>query len=167
MHRLSVGDDSRRVDPSREAKSVSAETTFSDDIAAADELEPILWRLCEKVSRRLKQGELAGTSVVLKLKDQRFRLTSRTRSGLPATQLASRLFEQAQTMLREECDGRKFRLIGVGAGELCAATLADLGDLADTRAPEDSRREAAIDKLRDRFGPDAIQKGLAFPFPQR
>ncbi len=167
LARLARGEDTRRVETTREAKSVSAETTFSADLSRVDELEPILWRLCEKVSGRLKHGELAGRSVVLKLKDRNFQLATRTRSGLPATQLASRLFEPARAMLREECDGRQFRLIGIGASDLCPGADADRGDLADVTVQGESRREAAIDRIRAKFGAAAVQKGLAFPFADR
>lgn len=164
LARLSRGEDFRTVEPLREAKSVSAETTFNTDLGRFEELEPILWRLCEKVSLRLKRAELAGASVVLKLKDRDFRLATRTRSGLPPTQLAGRLFEPARALLRDEADGRLFRLIGVGAGDLRPADEADRGDLADVDVVEAVKVEAAIDRIRERFGAEAVQKGLAFPF---
>jgi DNA polymerase-4 len=167
LARLAAGEDVRQVEPLRETKSISAETTMSADIAAFAELEPILWRLSEKVSSRLKRAGLAGQSVTLKLKDRSFRLRTRTRSGLPPTQLASRLFEPARDMLRENADGTAYRLIGIGAGDLCEGSEADRGDLADTQVAEARRIEAALDSIRDRFGRDAVQKGLAFPFVQR
>jgi DNA polymerase-4 len=167
LARLAAGEDVRRVEPHRETKSISAETTMSADITAFAELEPILWRLAEKVSGRLKRAGLAGQSITLKLKDRSFRLRTRTRSGLPATQLASRLFEPAREMLRENADGTAYRLIGIGAGDLCDAAGADRGDLADTQVAEARKIEAALDSIRDRFGRDAVQKGLAFPFTQR
>jgi DNA polymerase-4 len=163
LARLARGEDARRVDPLRDTKSVSAETTFSSDISAVGELEPILWRLAEKVSARLKRGSLAGRSVTLKLKDREFRLTTRTRSGLPATQLARRLYEPARALLRDECDGRLFRLVGIGAGDLCAAEEADRGDLADVSLATEKRIDIAIDSIREKFGPDAVRSGLVFP----
>jgi DNA polymerase-4 len=163
LARLARGEDARRVEPRRETKSVSAETTFGTDIKALGELEPILWRLAEKVSIRLKRGSLAGRSVTLKLKDREFRLTTRTRSGLPATQLARRLYEPTRSLLEDECDGRLFRLIGIGAGDLCDAEEADRGDLADTSLATEKRIDHAIDAIRDKFGPDAVRTGLVFP----
>lgn len=158
--RLARGEDVRAVDPVRETKSVSAETTFGTDMGRYEELEPVLWRLCEKVSNRLKQKGIGGASVTLKLKDQRFRLTTRARSGLPPTQLASRLFEPARAMLRAECDGRLFRLIGIGAGDLRPASEADRGDLADAGVASQKRIETAIDAIREKFGRAALQKGI-------
>ncbi|MDR7038635.1 DNA polymerase-4 [Methylobacterium sp. BE186] len=159
---LACGEDARPVRSQREAKSVSAETTFSADIAAFAELRPILWRLCEKVSGRLKRSGLAGASVTLKLKDRSFALRTRTRGGLAPTQLAARLFAAGEAMLRESCDGTPFRLIGIGAGDLCNAAHADRGDLVDATVRETARREAALDRVREKFGAAVIQRGLAF-----
>ena len=66
--------------PAREAKSVSAETTFDHDLSTVAELERPLWRLCEKLARRLKEQNLAAGGVVLKLKTSRFALTNQSGS---------------------------------------------------------------------------------------
>src|SRR5215207_8766352 len=92
---------------------------------------------------------LATRSVTLKLKDASFQLRTRTR--LPATQLAGRLFEAAEPMLREACDGVAFWLIGIGGSDLCDGAQADRGDLADTGIRREAEREAAIDRLREKF----------------
>ncbi|WP_407518670.1 DNA polymerase IV [Methylobacterium oryzisoli] len=159
---LARGEDRRRVEPVREAKSVSGETTFAQDLRDLASLRPILWRLCEKVARRLKRSELAAASVTLKLKDAGFRLRTRTRSGLPPTQLAERLFRPAEAMLAQACDGTAYRLIGVAAGDLCPAVHADRGDLADSAVLREASRAAAVDALRERFGEAAVQRGLSF-----
>jgi DNA polymerase-4 len=161
LARLAWGQDDRRVTPERETKSVSAETTFETDLRAFEDLEPILWRLSERVSRRLKAANLAGRSVTLKLKDTEFQLISRTRGGLPPTQLAARIFEPARQLLQVACDGTAFRLIGIGASDLCDAAGADRGDLADQQVVRQAQMEAAIDKIREKFGSTALQKGLA------
>ena len=51
LWRLARGIDARVVDPERETKSVSAETTFERDIGDFRPLEQHLWELTEKVSR--------------------------------------------------------------------------------------------------------------------
>ncbi len=160
--RFSNGEDARPVRPERATKSVSAETTFDADLRGFEELQAVLWRLCERVSRRLKAAGLAGGSVVLKLKDAQFRLRTRTASGLPPTQLAGRLYDASLRLLKAECDGTAFRLIGVGAADLRDAAEADRGDLADPEVVRDAKREAAVDRLREKFGEAAVQRGLAF-----
>lgn len=167
LSRLAWCEDRRMVNPERETKSVSAETTFDTDLRSFEDLEPILWRLSEKVSRRLKAAGLAGQSVTLKLKDKDFRLLTRTRSGLAPTQLAARLFDPARQLLKAACDGTTFRLIGIGAADLCDATDADKGDLADQTVVRQAHMEAAIDRIRDKFGAGAVQKGILLRKPQR
>ncbi|HEY6431481.1 MAG TPA: DNA polymerase IV, partial [Acetobacteraceae bacterium] len=68
------GEDARRVDPARDAKSISAETTFDMDMSRIDELERPLWRCAEKLGRRLKENGLAAGGAVLKLKTSGFGL---------------------------------------------------------------------------------------------
>jgi DNA polymerase-4 len=159
---LANGLDARPVKPDRETKSVSAETTFERDLSDPEALARLLFGLCEKVSRRAKAQGLAGRSVTLKLKTAEFRTLTRQRSGLPATQLAARMFEPARDLLAAEADGRRFRLIGVGLGDLCPAGEADRGDLADPDAARVRAAEEAMESLRARFGDRAVMRGILF-----
>jgi DNA polymerase-4 len=161
LWRLSNGLDDRAVSPDHESKSVSAETTFDDDVADVDALAGILYRLCEKVSGRLKKQEIAGRTVTLKLKTADFRLRTRARALSEPTQLAARIFAPARELLAKEADGTRFRLIGVGLSDLCSPDDADRGDLIDTSVARDKATESAIDRLRARFGEDALIKGIA------
>ena len=157
--RRARGEDSRRVDPSRETKSVSAETTFDADLSTIPDLERHLWRLSEKLARRLKEQDLAAGGVVLKLKTAAF--VTRTRAGRLAspTVLPDRLFALGRALLAREATGTPFRLIGIGASPLMPLAEADRGDLADTETPKLAAAQAAIDALRDRFGSAAISRG--------
>jgi len=161
LARLATGEDARRVEPERAAKSISSETTFDADIAGLDALEPILWELAEKVATRLRAGSIAGRTVVLKLKTRDFRNRTRTVSGLAPTQLATRLYAAARQMLAAECDGTAFRLIGIGAADLVDGALADQGDLADREVVREKSRETAIAALRERFGDSIVKRGLS------
>ena len=159
LSRLACGRDDRRVSADRETKSVSAETTFDQDIADFRQLELRLWRLSEKVSGRLKDSEFAGSTVTLKLKTVDFRIRTRAQSYDHPTQLAAKIFAAGRELLLRETDGTKFRLLGIGVTALCDANAADLTDLLDRRTAE---AEHAIDRLRERFGDEAVVKGLAF-----
>src|SRR5215208_106521 len=158
LSRLARGLDDRRVTPERETKSVSAETTFDQDIADFRQLELRLWRLSEKVSARLKNSELAGSTVTLKLKTADFRIRTRAQSFGHPTQLAAKIFAVGRELLGHEIDGTKFRLLGIGVSALCDANASDLTDLLDHRVAE---AEHAMDRLRHRFGEEAVIKGLA------
>ena len=162
LWRLSQGIDDRRVSIEREAKSLSAETTFEEDIADRAELQRILLRLCEKVAIRLKRAGLAAGGVTLKLRTPDFKLRTRTRSGLPPTQLATRLFGIARTLLEAQPTGERYRLIGIGAADLRPGAEADEADLIEGDRSREKARESAIDALREKFGASAVQRGLTF-----
>jgi DNA polymerase-4 len=161
LWQLARGLDERSVIAHREAKSISSETTLDIDIAGFRPLERLLWLLSEKVSARLKTSELAGATVTLKLKTADFRLRTRAQSLGAPTQLAAKIFTTGRTLLRRETDGTKFRLIGIGVSALASAAEADPADLVDVGGQRIAAAEHAIDRLREKFGRDAVLRGLA------
>ncbi|MBB6509348.1 DNA polymerase-4 [Rhizobium soli] len=162
LYRLSRGIDDREVHLNDPAKSVSAETTFFDDISRHDDLVPIMRRLSEKVSKRLKSEDLAGQTVVLKLKTADFKSRTRNKRLEDPTQLADRIFRTGISMLERETDGTKFRLLGIGVTDLTDPARADPPDLVDVQAGRRAAAEAAMDKLREKFGAAAVETGYTF-----
>jgi len=161
LYRLSRGEDDRRVSPDEEIKSISAETTFNDDIRDGHELERILWRLAEKVSRRAKAKCMAGSTVTLKLKTADFRILTRSRSLPEATALAHRMFDAARPLLKAQATGAAYRLIGIGISNLEAHADGGDSDL-DARLATRTRAERAMDRLKAKFGDGAIDTGRGF-----
>jgi DNA polymerase IV len=162
LARLARGIDQRKVSADRETKSVSSETTFDRDISDFRVLERILWAQTEEVSARMKEKALAGATLTLKLKTADFKIRTRAHSFASATQLAAKIFAAARALLERETDGTKFRLLGVGLSALTTADQADPADFVDGRAAE---AEHAVDRVRARFGDDALVRGLAFQPP--
>jgi DNA polymerase-4 len=162
LARLARGEDDRSVSPERKAKSISAETTFDRDYADAADLLPRLRQLSERVSSRLKRQGLCGRLVVLKLKSADFRLRTRNVHLDQRTNLADRVFRAGRDLLRKELDGTKYRLIGIGVGELADADLAAAHDLIDGGAEKRAQAERAMDDIRSRYGPDGLALGLTF-----
>lgn len=162
LARLARADDRRAVDPTGGAKSVSAETTFEEDIADGHELKAILRSLSEKVARRLKEAQLAGITVTLKLKTNDFRTRTRSRQLGDPTQLADRIYTAGADLLGREADGTFFRLIGIGMSDFADPRLADPTDLIDSAAGKRAKAEAAVDVIRGKFGGRAVELGLVF-----
>ncbi|PTE23687.1 DNA polymerase IV [Cereibacter changlensis JA139] len=158
---LARGEDHRRV--SRDAeKSISKETTFNEDTASAEVLDGHLWRLSEQVSDRAKAKELAGRTVTLKLKRSDFSTITRRHSLADPTQTADRIYREARALMDGAREPGPFRLIGVGISDLTTADQADAtGDLLDPGAGKRTAAERATDRIRQRFGKDAIIKGRA------
>jgi DNA polymerase-4 len=164
LWRLARGIDDRRVVPDRGAKTISSETTFESDIRDFATLERLLWKLSEKVSARLKNADLAGLTITLKLKTADFRQRTRSQSIAAPTQLAAKIFAVSREMLAREIDGTSFRLMGTGVSALRKGSEADDIDMLDRRA---AHAERAIDDLRKKFGAAAVIRGIAYDGPER
>jgi DNA polymerase-4 len=119
-----------------------------------------LWAAAEEVSDRLKEKQLAGSTVTLKLKTADFRILTRARSLETPTQLAGRIFAVGRDLLAREVNGTRYRLLGIGVSALTDAEEADPADLIDRGAARRAAAERAVDRVRDKFGREAMVKGL-------
>ncbi|MFL5259761.1 MAG: DNA polymerase IV [Hyphomicrobiales bacterium] len=165
LYHLARGEDVRQVSE-QESRSISAETTFDDNTADARELERILWRMCERVSRRAKADRLAGRTVMLKLKTHDFKLKTRAVSLHEPTLLADQIFAASRPLLLKEARGTSYRLLGVGISNLVSAEIG-AGASLDSRGAARAMAELAADKLKDRFGGSAIERGIALAAGRR
>jgi DNA polymerase IV len=168
LYFLSRGEDHRSVESDGDLKSVSSETTFDQDISDGLVLRSLLWTLCEKVARRAKAQGHAGHTVTLKLKTSDFRTLTRSVSLSDATQLANRMFDAAEPLLNKEANGTAYRLLGVGITNLqeAAPDASSAHTLDDTQNRRD-KAEAAMDKIRSKFGQPSVVRGIALGQPTR
>lgn len=158
---LARGEDFRKVSAHEPVKGISNETTFNVDTADADLLDGHLWRMSEKVADRAKAKQIAGRVVTLKLKTAKFKLVTRRQSLRDSTQLADRIYRTARDMMANVNEG-PYRLLGVGISDLMPEEAADrTPDLLDPNAAKRTNAERATDKIREKFGSDAIKKGRA------
>jgi len=161
LARLARAEDNRPVKRVSTRKSVSAETTFNEDISDLDALKDKLWQVCLKTADRSKAKNLAGTVVTLKLKSSSFESITRRRTLPQPVQLADVIFHTCLPLLEKEATGKKFRLIGAGISGL-TAPVGDSGDLLDPSAIKRGIAERASDKAREKFGTDAVMTGRGF-----
>ncbi|MBN9545119.1 MAG: DNA polymerase IV [Alphaproteobacteria bacterium] len=159
LARIAQAQDGRAVDPGGEMKTISSETTFNSDLSKLADLEAVLWRQAERVSSRAKNYGLSGRTVVLKLKTANFRLLTRSASLDAPTQLADTIFRVARAALKREADGKRFRLLGVGLSNLTSGAEADPASLIDPVSDKRAAAERAMDKIRSKFGGEAVGKG--------
>jgi len=160
LHQLAHGLDARAVDPDQLRKSVSAETTFNEDIASRAELEDELWPLCEKVARHARAEAITGRVVTLKLRRTDFRILTRRRTLPVPTQTARTLFGVGRELLADETSGEAFRLIGIGLSDLAPAD-SSAGDFFAENESKALSGEQAVDALRTRFGANVVISGRA------
>lgn len=162
LARLSRGEDSRAVSVDGGMKTVSTETTFNADLADFEALSTELLALSERLSERLKAKNLCGDTVTLKLKSAGFRLRTRARHLMIPTQLANVLYETGLQLLAREIDGTAFRLIGIGISGLSEASGVDPADLVEPAIARKAAAERAMDRVRNRFGNDAVVRGKLY-----
>lgn len=163
LHELACGIDNRPVNPSQPVKSISTETTFDEDLGDPDRLCGHLWRLAVSTSDRAKAKALGGATVTLRLRTAGFQTLTRQERLSAPTNFAETIYRRAEPLLLAMLPRGPFRLIGIGL-----STLAPL-DPTPVREPELfatedaalTRAEAASDRIRARFGKDAIIRGRA------
>ena len=166
LHKLSLGQDSRVVNPDQHRKTISAETTFFDDLSATEDLENRLWPLCETIARQLRAEGIAGRVAVLKLRTPDFKIITRRRTLPVATQTARTLFTVTRALLAAEPPGRSYRLIGAGLSDFVEAASAESDFFADDEK-RSLKSEKAIDALRAKFGKGAVVTGRALGREER
>ncbi len=159
LYHLSRGEDLRHVETEDDARSISSETTFMKNISDYDELEARLWNQCQRVSRRAKAAGMTGRTVTLKLKTPDFQNRTRSITLEAPTLLAHVIFDAGRRLLKRETGKLSFRLIGIGISHLSEADGAEFQEL-DVKRLSLSKAEVAMDKIRAKFGNDAVDRGI-------
>jgi DNA polymerase-4 len=145
MVELARGVDARAVQVSRQAKSVSNETTFDYDTTDLGVLGDQIARLAGRVSERLARRGVEGRTVILKLTYRNFQHATRRTTLRRATSDAGIIAAEARALLgRSAAGSRPVRLVGVGVtGLLSRSGGAPLGLVApDAREGEPRERPA-------------------------
>jgi nucleotidyltransferase/DNA polymerase involved in DNA repair len=159
LARRAKGIDDRPVETEHEAKSVSHETTFAQDIDDAEKLRLVLRQLSEKVGRHLRKKNLSGTTVKIKLRWADFTTLTRQTTLDHPTNLDDDIYTAAEQLFTVTWPaGKRVRLIGVGVSSF--EPQAFQPGLWNTDDADKARRwQSTLDALRDRFGDEAIQRG--------
>ena len=115
MLAMSRGEDHRLVTTERVAKSISAETTFAQDIWDPEMMTAQIARLCQRVAQRLRSSGVKGRTVTVKLRLADFTTFTRATTLASPVNDAAAIQQVAQHLLdKEQRPGRRFRLLGVG-----------------------------------------------------
>jgi DNA polymerase-4 len=120
--RLAHGDDPRPVVPERESKSVSAETTYAEDLRDLASMQAEVSRLAARVGGALARKRLLARTVTLKVRYADFVTVTRSHTDDGVTADAATIAVRAAALLRRtEAVRRPVRLLGVGTHGLVAA----------------------------------------------
>jgi DNA polymerase-4 len=161
FQRLARGEDAREVAPARLDKSISHEVTFDRDLLDPAELLAELQRQTESVARRLRSQGLMARTVVVKIRDHRFRTVTRSRSLRACSSNTRTLYRMARALFETWRDGHRntpLRLLGMGVSGLEDAAKGEAaGDRLDSRGERDIDRVS--DQINSRFGAAGLVHG--------
>jgi DNA polymerase IV len=146
---LARGIDPRPVEADREAKSIGAEETFEEDLQGED-LHPFLHGQALRVAARLRRAGVRARAIHLKVKSAAFRITTRQRTLPEPTDDGATIYAVVRELLTQVPAG-PVRLTGVHASGLGAQL-----PLPDGQSSRRARLNASIDRIQERFGPDAL-----------
>lgn len=166
LHAHARGIDPRPVEAAGEPKSISREVTFERDILDREEILRTGRSLLLDVAESLRGQGLAARTVMLKLRYQPFDTCSRQATLPVASDRDDLLLEAFLKLVAEHLDGgRPVRLVGAGVANLEPGAIQL--DLLQSRAGARSGLDAQLDRLRQRFGPQAISRGTVVQHPQK
>ncbi len=164
LARLARGEDDRPVHADREAKSISHERTFGEDLADPGQVRAVLLGQVEDVGRRLRaHGRVAGT-VTIKVRFGDFETITRSGTMAHPTDRTDDLWGVALRLFDRWASGsfRPVRLIGMGASHLSEPGGGQLGLFGAATDEKRSRVDEATDAIRAKFGDEAIGRAGAW-----
>ena len=162
LQALARGEDAGEVTVSRDAKSMSRETTFAVFISDPTEIESRLLALSEDVGARLRADGLTGRTVDIKVRDETFATVTRAETLPEPTDLGEVVYAAALRLFHDKVSlGRKkVRLLGVGVSGLAPRDAGQLKLFGDPATDKRHRMAEAVDRVRKKLGDNAIQRGL-------
>ena len=165
LHDRARGEDGTPIEEREIPKSISRETTFDEDSTDVEKCEAVLFHLAEHAARDLRAHSLTARTVVLKLRYRDFTTVTRRTTLATPTDSDRAIAAQARELFRAAYARRvAVRLLGVGLTNLVqAAPQLDL--FAGPRALAWERLVGTLDRLRDRWGFDAVRTGPALLLP--
>jgi len=156
------GIDNRPVEPPGEAKSISRETTFAEDVHHRKILEAMLGQLSEHVGARLRKRNRHARCITLKLRFSDFSTITRAHTLPAPTDADQVIFTTGLNLMRKDLAGNPLavRLIGIGV-----SGFAEKGwqmDMLGGDLPRLENLNRALDRIRQKYGFDSISTGRTF-----
>ncbi|MBO0684632.1 MAG: DNA polymerase IV, partial [Candidatus Dormibacteraeota bacterium] len=161
LHSLAHNRDPRSVQVGRRRSSIGSQRALGRSRRTPDEVDAILVGLIDRVTRRMRSAGRVGRTVTLRLRFDDFSRATRSHTLERATAETPAVLQAARALLaaaRPMIEGQGLTLVGITVGNLdddCAVQLP---------LPLDRRRsgalDTALDRLRDRFGPNAITRAV-------
>lgn len=166
------GIDASEVDARERRKSISSDRTFFADIDDDDELERRLLELSCSVGGQLRAKELQARTVTVKLRDFDYRTRQAGSTQPEGVETDRAIFAVAASLLDCLRHRRRApsRLLGVGVSNLVRQVPAEqldfLGGDAKLETERDRTIARAVDRIRDRYGREALRPARVLDGPE-
>jgi DNA polymerase IV len=158
------GIDNTPVEPYNERKSISTECTFEKDTIDVDHLRRVLVGMTEKLAFQLRSEEKLTSCVTVKIRYSDFN-THTMQARIAYTSLDTTLIEKVKDLFTKLFQKRMLiRLIGIRFSHLVQGSYQF--DLFNETG-EQMQLHAAMDKLRRRFGEDAVMRAAGLGIDKR
>jgi DNA polymerase-4 len=156
LSRKAQGMHDSEVHPYHEARSISTEQTFEENIGDTETLLAELVRMTEKVAFQLREQNKMAGCLAVKIRYPDFDTTTR-QAVIPYTFYDDELIPFAREIFNKLYrKGEKVRLLGVRLSELTAEAM-------QTNLFSDAQKKAvlykAIDEVKGRFGKSSLTRG--------
>lgn len=165
-HGIALHDRARGVDPTpvvgaaHDAKSVSREVTFGEDVVEMERVRTVLRSHADRVGSDLRAAGRRARTVTLKLRWSDFTTFARSRTVGRPIQSTAELHHEACELLDElvsQVGEQPIRLVGLGATNLCEDVV-QLG-FEDAPVVQHEALDHTVDALRERFGAVSVRRG--------
>ena len=158
------GIDNSPVEPYNERKSISTECTFEKDTIDTGHLRRVLISMTEKLAFQLRDEEKLCSCVTVKIRYSDFN-TYTMQARIPYTALDNLLLEKVKELFDKLFQKRMLiRLIGVRFSHLIQGTY-QFNLSEDT--VEQVQLYAAMDKMKRRFGEEAVMRAAGLDLDKR
>jgi DNA polymerase-4 len=157
LHDLAWARDPRSVSPERVEKSISAETTYDEDVADPEVIRRTMLGLAGRVAGRLRAAGQMGRTVAIKVRLSDFRTLNRSRTLPAPTDVTRDIFDTAWTLFDALRPGDRIRLIGVRVEGLLDGGSAPRQLALGERERGWREAERATDAAAARFGAGAVR----------
>ncbi len=151
---LANGNDPREVKQRNIPRQISRETSFEEDTADMAIIKGTLQYLTERLAKKLRQNELVGQTVQVKIRYSDFGNNNRSRSLPYPSNDSGTLFKLAETLF-DEIRLRRVRIRHVGVAVTQISPLNWQASLFNGKNRQESLNRT-IDQLREKFGFMAI-----------
>ena len=152
-------DDSPVKAQREEAKGISVETTFDEDIVSYEQIFPILLSQCDIVTARMRREGKKCNCVAVSFRTLEFKNKSHQRKLDNPTDVTNEIYQNVRQLFQESWSGQPLRLIGVALTGLTEDEFIQMSLFEDPKKREQQKKlDEAMDNIRKKFGNDKISR---------